>query len=139
MSFSTEIAHNPTAAQLAGPGRRFAGFVLEPILMLITLLVGWIIWYLLAARNGKSPAKDVLGMRVVNSQGRGASLSRMLLRDVVVYAIGFGILFSILDNIPTVGWLVALVANVVAAAWCLWDKNRQCLWDKIVGTRVVLG
>ncbi len=55
------------------------------------------------------------------------------------YAIGFGILFSILDNIPTVGWLVALVANAVAAAWCLWDKDRQCLWDKIVGTRVVLG
>lgn len=138
MSFSTEIAHNPTSAQLAGPGRRFAGFILELILMLVTLLVGWIIWYLLAARNGKSPAKEVLGMRVVNSQGRGSSLSRMLLRDVVVYFIGFGILFSILDNIPTVGWLVVLVANFIAAGWCLWDKDRQCLWDKIVGTRVVL-
>ena len=139
MSFSTEIAHNPTAAQLAGPGRRFAGFILEPILMVLTLLVGWIIWYLLSARKGKSPAKEVLGMRVVNSQGRGVSLSGMLLRDVVVYAIGFGLLYAILGNIPTVGSLLALVAQVVAAAWCLWDKDRQCLWDKIGRTRVVLG
>lgn len=26
---------------------------------------------------------------------------------------------------------------VVAALWCVWDADRQCVWDKIVRTRVV--
>jgi hypothetical protein len=27
---------------------------------------------------------------------------------------------------------------LVAALWCIWDKERQCLWDKIVATYVGL-
>ncbi len=31
------------------------------------------------------------------------------------------------------------LALIIAALWCVWDANRQCLWDKIVRTRVVHG
>ena len=29
-----------------------------------------------------------------------------------------------------IGWFIA-------ALWCTWDKDRQCLWDKIIETYVV--
>jgi hypothetical protein len=37
-------------------------------------------------------------------------------------------------------WFVTLISGgiafVVAALWLLWDRDRQCLWDKILQTHV---
>ena len=32
---------------------------------------------------------------------------------------------------------MAIVLFAIAALWCIWDANRQCLWDKVVRTYVV--
>ena len=37
------------------------------------------------------------------------------------------------------GGLIALALFALAALWCVWDKNRQCLWDKVLRTGVVHG
>ena len=70
-----------------------------------------------------------------------ASLSWMLIRDLAVRVIAFGAVNGVLVAVlgTEAGGAIYGLAFVVAALWCVWDANRQCLWDKIVRTRVVYG
>jgi uncharacterized RDD family membrane protein YckC len=124
---------------LATQGRRLAGFILDSFLIVITLLIGWVIWYLFAARRGQSPGKRLLGMRVIREDGATADLGWMLIRDLAVRGIAFGAVYGVLVAVlgEGVGGAINSLIFVVAALWCIWDANRQCLWDKIVRTRVV--
>ncbi|MDE2932267.1 MAG: RDD family protein [Chloroflexota bacterium] len=65
---------NEPGPQLASQGRRLAGAVLDVGIFLLTLGIGWVIWYLIAVRRGQSPAKRLLGMRVIREDGAPATL-----------------------------------------------------------------
>ena len=130
---------NAPGPQLASPGRRLAGFALDWVLSFLTVSIGWIIWWLIVARSGRSPAKQLLGMRIIREDGAPAGLGRMVLRFVVVINLApillMGVLVYLLDDYVVVaGYYLGFA---VAALWCVWDANRQCLWDKVVNTRVV--
>ena len=81
---------NEPGPQLASQGRRLAGAVLDGAIFVLTLGIGWVIWYLIAARHGQSPAKRLLGMRVIREDGAAATLGWMLIRDLAVRVIAFG-------------------------------------------------
>ena len=121
----------------ASSERRLAAFVLDIPLFGITLGVGWFIWYLIVAQSGRSPAKQILGIYVVREDGEGAGLGRMLLRDLVLRGIGMYALMWAVTPIGLAGFWVVLGIFAVAALWCVWDANQQCLWDKAVRTYVV--
>lgn len=124
--------------ELASQGRRLGGFILDIILFTVTLGIGWTIWYLAVAFRGRSPAKQILGMHVVRGDGNPAHLGWMLLRDLVIRGgiyVGLSYLFGLV--LSSTGNYVALGVLALAALWCVWDANRQCLWDKVVGTYVV--
>ncbi len=93
--------------------------------MVVTLVIGWFVWALVIFDSGQTPAKQMLGMRVVNlNTGNAAGFGRMLLREIVAK--------------PVIGILSAIaVVGVIANFWLLWDKDTQELWDKIVDTIVV--
>ena len=140
--------------ELASPGRRLAGWAIEwgfgLVLFLLLLLVAgavgegsgdggtvlvlgmlasavvYIVWLLVAASRGQTPGKQILSMYVVKKDDRVAGLGYVLLREIVIKAL-VGILGAIIFGI---GWFIA-------ALWCTWDKDRQCLWDKMIDTRVV--
>ena len=123
---------------LAGQGRRLGAFVLDIVLFGVTLGIGWLIWLLVVGQRGQNPAKQLLGMHVVRADGNRAGLGWMLLREIVVK----WALFIALDQVLSladagVAGLITLVAFAAAALWCAWDANRQCLWDKALGTYVV--
>ena len=126
-------------AELASQGRRVAGAVLDGFLFVLTLGIGWVIWYLIVARGGQSPAKQLLRTRVIRDDGQSADLGWMLIRDLVVRAIAFGAVNGVLVAVlgEQVGGAIFGLTFVVAALWCVWDSDRQCGWDKIVRTRVV--
>lgn len=125
--------------RLASPGRRLAGAVLEVALFCLTLVIGWIIWYLVVARRGQSPAKRLLGMRVVRDGGVAADLGWMLVRDLAIRVVALGALNAALVGIlgEAAGGALSSLVVVAAALWCIWDAQHRCLWDRVVGTRVI--
>ena len=121
-----ESRYQPTELVTASPGRRLGGSLLEIFLMVVTLFVGWFIWECFAAANGQSPAKQLLRMYVMKSDGtRAGGAYTYWLRGVVI-----GFVTNLLTQL-SLG-----IYFLVAAMWCLWDKDRQCLWDKMAGTYI---
>ena len=124
--------------ELAGQGRRLAAYVLDAILFVLTLGIGWLIWLLVVGGRGQTPAKQILGMHVVREDGNRAGLGWMLLREIVLKWATFVVLDMVLSIINAgVAGGITLFVFALAALWCAWDANRQCLWDKVVGTYVV--
>ena len=113
----------PIGVHLSSPSRRFLGHVLELGLMIVTLVVGWIVWSLVAYGRGQTPAKQLLNMRVVKVETlERASFARLLAREWLAK--------------PVLGLAGGLTAGI-AYVWMVWDKRNQELWDKAVGTIVV--
>ena len=131
-------AASPATGALATQGRRFAGFILDVLLAIFTLAIGWLVWFLIIAGRGQTPAKQILRMRVVREDGQPASYGWMLLREIGVKIIAFAVLnFALVALIGGAGGWVYLAIFVACALWCVWDANRQCLWDKALRTLVV--
>lgn len=113
--------------RVAGVGQRILAYVLELPLIVLTLGIGYLIWMLFFAwPKGLTPGKQVVGLRVVKSDGAPATWGTMFLREIiaknVVWFIGMLVLF--------VGWFIG-------AMWMIWDHDRQTLYDKMAGTFVV--
>ena len=131
-------AASPAQAELATQGRRFAGFVLDALLFAFTLGIGWLIWFLVIAGQGQTPAKQILKLRVARVDGQPASWGWMLLREIGVKWLAFIVLNLVLVALVGDAGAWAYVAIFAACAlWCVWDANRQCLWDKALTTLVV--
>jgi uncharacterized RDD family membrane protein YckC len=81
---------------------RLGGYLLDLGLAILTLGVGWIIWSLFAWRNGQTPAKQILKMRVVAEESRtNATWKHMAIRQFLIpltFAIPSWILNQIGDN-----------------------------------------
>lgn len=129
---------SPVAGALATQGRRFAGFILDALLFVFTIAIGWLIWFLVIAGRGQTPAKQILRLRVVGEDGRTASYGWMLLREIAVKWVAFIVLNLVLAAVVgNAGTWVYVAAFAACALWCVWDANRQCLWDKLLRTLVV--
>lgn len=107
---------------LSSKGKRFGGWLLEGLLVLVTLIIGWLIWSIIIWERGQTPAKSILGMRVMYlPTGRPAGRGQMALRELVGKVL--------LSAIPAYG--------LVSAIFVLVDGRRQGLWDKVASTVVV--
>jgi uncharacterized RDD family membrane protein YckC len=126
-TFCGQVWGLPEGIVLSSAGRRLGGYLLEGLLVLCTLFIGWLVWTLVVWAQGQTPAKQVLGMRVVRLDTRThAGWGRMFLRDFLGKLI-----------VAIVSSLIPFIGTVAADCWLLWDKDRQELWDKIAGTVVV--
>jgi uncharacterized RDD family membrane protein YckC len=105
--------------------RRLGAYLLDVLLAIVTLLIGWLIWSLIVWGRGQSPGKQLLNMRVIRSDSHVVvSWGRMALREVVCKSvIGF------VAGVTLIGWVLYL--------WLLWDGENQELWDKMASTLVV--
>ena len=106
---------------LADPMRRFRAYILDSILALITLGVGWLIWAIVLNLKtpGVSPAKRIMKMRVVDAKTYAPlSLGQMIIRRAIIGSIvgdaAIYVAFTVggLWNILGSAILVALVAKL---------------------------
>jgi uncharacterized RDD family membrane protein YckC len=111
----------PAGTLLASAGRRIGAYFLRILLVIGTLLIGYIIWGLIAWSKGRSPAFQVLGMRAWRpATGQTASWGYMALRDVCEAIFG------------AVG-IIALISFIMFLA----NKQRKTLHDMVAGTIVL--
>lgn len=114
----------PPGVAITNPGARLGAYLLEFVLAIVTLGIGWLIWAAILAGNGQTPAKKILGQRVVMANGSGpCSFARMLFMR--------GLLAGIVVQIAVVFTLGIILFMP------FWDKKNQNLWDKISETLVV--
>ena len=121
--FCDQVEGLPPGVHLSSPARRFGGYLLEGLLSVVTLGIGWLIWAFVIFGRGQTPAKQVLNMRVVTLRtGERSTWGRMFVREIVAK--------------PLVA-MVSVVTLGIANFWLIWDSRNQELWDKVVATIVV--
>ncbi|MGW2420314.1 RDD family protein [Streptomyces sp. NPDC001709] len=121
--FCNQVQFMPQGVTLSTAGLRFGGYLLEGVIMVCTLLIGWLIWALIVFQYGQTPAKQLLHMRVVHIPQAGtARWWRMFFREFIAKTL--------------IGFLAAFTL-LIPYFWLLWDRNRQELWDKMATTLVV--
>lgn len=121
--FCDQVEGLPTGVHLSSPAKRFGGYLLEGVLAILTLGIGYVVWSLIVYARGQTPAKQVLKMRVVAlRRGTRASWGRMFLREWIAK--------------PVAAILCALTFGI-AYFWLIWDSRNQEVWDKFAGTIVV--
>jgi uncharacterized RDD family membrane protein YckC len=106
------------------PWGRLGSYLLEGLLVTVTLGIGWLIWAAMTGGNGQTPAKRLLKIRVINASTlRPAGLAKMFfVRGILA---GFVAQLAI---VCTIGILLFMP---------FWDKRNQNLWDKVSNTYVV--
>ena len=121
---------------LASKGQRFGAFLLDMLLLVITLVVGYLIWSFIVWGQGQTPAKQLLKMRVIRVNDRQAApWGIMAIRQFVLGAVFYGI-DAVLIATGNTGFLGSLWLLANGIALLVSDKH-QALWDKIVSTVVV--
>ena len=108
--------------------RRFWGTnLLEGVLFVVTLIIGWYIWLIFTAKTSQTPAKRLLNVYTIDIvTGQPISAGRVWVREVLVKQV----LIAVVGAVIGVAWLID-------ALWVFFDRNRQALHDKVVGTVVV--
>jgi uncharacterized RDD family membrane protein YckC len=113
----------PQGTQLANPGRRIGAFFLAIPLVIITLVIGYIIWGLIAWSKGTTPALQVLGMRCWRPEDNSVpGFWWMALRGVVG---------RILEG------LLSIITLLTSFILMLAREDRKTLHDLIAGTVVL--
>jgi uncharacterized RDD family membrane protein YckC len=122
--FCRQVEGLPVGVKLASPGKRLGAMLLDGVLVLFTLFLGWTIWALVVYGRGQTPAKQLLGMRYVTlSTARRAGWGRTFMREFSKGLVR--------------GIAAMTMIGLVAEFWLIWDRDNQQLWDKMVGTVVV--
>ena len=115
----------PGGVTIPSPWVRLGSCLLEALLILVTLGIGWLIWAAMSAGTGQTPAKRLLNLRVVRADAP--------------QPVGFGRMF----------WMRGLVAGLVAVLAVpltlgivlfmpFWNGRGQNLWDRVSSTCVVI-
>jgi uncharacterized RDD family membrane protein YckC len=103
---------------MAGRGERILAWLLNLVLVIVTLFVGWLIWWFIVAPRGQNPGKAIAGIRVIRTNGDAVRTGGMFVRGLA-------------------GQLAGYIPFFLDDLWMLWDKNAQTLHDKIVNSVVV--
>ena len=92
-------------------------------------LLVYAIWCLSTFADGRTPGKQIAGIRVVRTTGEPSGWGNTLVREVVLkWMVG-----------SCLGLVTFGIYCVVDYLWPLWDRNRQALHDKMAETLVVQG
>jgi peptide/nickel transport system ATP-binding protein len=126
---------------LADPSRRLRSFLLDSILTVVTLGIGWIVWAIALNLKtpGVTPAKRIMRMRVVDAKTYAPlTLVQMILRRAIIGGIaGDAVILAafLIGGLWNIFGSIILVA-IVARYQIRNDRNRN-VWDMASGSMVV--
>ena len=104
-------------------GTRVGASLLDVLLMIVTLGIGWLVWAVVLLKQSTSPAKKMMGLAIVDvNTGAPATMTQMILREIV----GKWVLGSVTGIVTLASFVMLFVT-----------PNRQAVWDYIGTTTVV--
>ena len=113
--------------QLASFLQRLLAAILDSVLFLLLLGIGYAIWWLIVLGRAQTPGKQLAGIMVIRDTGEPCTWGYMFLREFVIKGLVGGFLSGI----------TAGIYFAVDSLWPLFDDDRQTLHDKMVNTLVV--
>ncbi len=103
---------------------RLGSSLLEPLLAMVTLGIGWIIWAFTLSGSGQTPGKKLLNQTVMDlDTGKPMKLGRMFWVRYFLGSFVAGFAFTF-----TLGILIFMP---------FWDKRNQNIYDKISNSLVI--
>ena len=99
------------------------------IIPFIVFWIAYIVWFVMLLRRSQTPGKLIMKLWVVRDSAQPAGWGLMLVRELLVKGLLFGI----------IGAVTFYIGILLDLLWPLWDRNKQTLHDKIIGTHVVQG
>jgi hypothetical protein len=135
-------SESPAPGEVVTYSRRFFGdLLLENVLFVITLGVGWIIWFVVVAPNGQTPAKKLLHVRIHDyGSGRIAPWWQVWLRELggkqlLPAVLGIAAVWltgsAVAGSVSQTYAFIAAIAVLTSA-----DVSRRAIWDYLSGTTV---
>jgi uncharacterized RDD family membrane protein YckC len=110
--------------RVSSVGKLIIAAILDSLLVLITLWIGWLIWAIFAAGRAQTPAKQLLGMRVVD-----LATGRPLTWGYYVFMRGL------------IGGIVGSLASTFTfgVLWFMpvWDTHNQSVAAKVSNSVVI--
>jgi uncharacterized RDD family membrane protein YckC len=107
--FNPNAFSTPTASsnyRYASFQHRLGAIVLDSVLMVVTLGIGWIIWALIVWSEGQTPAKKILKLRTINfTNGQRATWGHMGIRECLI-PITVSVASTITGGIAGIAWIV---------------------------------
>jgi hypothetical protein len=116
---------------VASVGKRMEALALAPLLFVVTLGVGWLVWCVVEWANGRTPSYRLLGLRVVRtSDEQPTRLVRSFARGIICLVL----------VVPTIAVCCVIGVTFVFGASPPEDllrRPRTAPWDHITGTKVI--
>ncbi len=113
--------------RLASVQARLGSALLDALLLVVTLFIGWVIWNLYTWKTGQTPAKRILKQVVVDAKtGEVFSWSRMALREFAVKGAAGNIASGATSGI-----------TFVIDSLFVFREDRRTVHDLIVGSKVI--
>ena len=116
-----------SATELASPGARLGSHLLEALLAIFTLGIGWLVWSFAIWGQGTTPGHKILKQYIVNEKtGKDFTWGQMFVREFLIK----GVLVPLLSAFSF--GIVYLVDSLMVTR-----DDRKTLHDRICGSIVV--
>ena len=105
----------------ATPLRRLSASLLDTLLFFLTLIIGYVIWWLIVLARGQTPGKQLVGIRAVKRNGDPAGWGTTFIREIVKYVAH--------------SFVIGLFADIVLLL--MDDNEHRSLSDRVADTVIV--
>lgn len=126
----------PTDSRSLQPSlsQRASALLIDYLLVVLTVGIGWIVWATFTLDQGQTPAKQLLKMRVIRKdKEQAAGIGWMVLRELLLK-----MLVPLLVLFHWQFFLLVLAIWLAAnLAYLLGKGDNQALWDKMLRTTVI--
>lgn len=115
------------ALQLATPQARLGAYLVDIGLLIVTLVIGWLIWSFFTWQTGQTPAKRLMRQVVIDARtGKQFTWVQMLLREFVLKGVAGGIASSATNGV-----------TFVIDSLFIFREDRKTVHDMIIQSRVI--
>ena len=107
--------------ETASPLRRLFANILDALLFVLTLIIGYVIWWLIVLGRGQTPGKQLLGIRAVMRHGGNAGWGTTFIREIV----------KAIAHSFVIGFFADAILLLMD------DEEHRSLSDRVAGTVIV--